>query len=124
MCGYGSVNTPSARRYPWWQRWRELRNRDIRDLNRVEWAVARVRPWELEAARLGEFHLTLPPEIFPLDDERRRNHLRQWRDALAEVLRELRRAKRARWLWGHSPWACGGNALNPGAGLLSLERDS
>ena len=80
-----------------------MRNRDIRDLSRVEWAVARVRKWELEAARLGELHLTLPPGIFPLDDERRRDHLRQRRDALVEARRELRRAKWARWLRRHSP---------------------
>ena len=54
---------PSARRYPWWQRWWEFRNRDIRDLNRVEWAVDRVGRWELEAVRLGEFHLTMDNEV-------------------------------------------------------------
>ena len=47
---------------------------------------------------LEEFHLTLPPETFPLDDERRRDHPRWRRDALAEARKELRRAKRACWL--------------------------
>ncbi len=64
----------------------------------VDRAVAAVRPWELEAEMLREFHLTLPTEAFPLDDGHRRDHVRWRRDALAEAQRELRRAKRARWL--------------------------
>ena len=80
-----------------------MRNRDIRDLNRVEYAAATVLQWQLEAVRLGEFHLTLPLGIFPLDDERWRNHLHQSRDALAEALRELHRARRDRCLRRHSP---------------------
>ena len=47
---------------------------------------------------LEDFHLTLPPETFPLDDERRREHVRWRRDALAEARRELRKSRRARWL--------------------------
>ena len=78
--------------------WRELRNRDGQALSRVERVAVRVRRWELEARLLGEFHLTLPPEAFPLDDGHRRDHVRWRRDALAEAQRELRRAKRARWL--------------------------
>ena len=78
--------------------WRELRTRDKAGLGRVDKAVAAVRRWELEAEMLGEFHLTLPPETAPLDDERRRDHVLWRRDALAEGRRELRQARWARWL--------------------------
>ena len=47
---------------------------------------------------LGEFHLTLPLDTFPLDEARRADHVRWRRDALAEARRELRRAKRTRLL--------------------------
>ena len=47
---------------------------------------------------LGEFHLTLPSETFPLDEERRREQVGWRQDALAEATRELRRAKRSRLL--------------------------
>ena len=61
-------------------------------------AVARVRRSELEVEMLRDFHLTLPPETDPLDESRRKDHVRWRRDALAEARRELGRAKRARLL--------------------------
>ena len=66
--------------------------------SRVDRAVAAVRRWELEAEMLREFHLTLPPETVPLDDARRRDHIRWRAEALAEARRELSKAKRARLL--------------------------
>ena len=56
-------------------------------------AVARVRRWELEEEMLRDFYLTLPPGTDPLDESRRKDHVR-WRQ---EARRELGRAKRA-WL--------------------------
>ena len=76
--------------------WRELVNAVGQALSRVDRAQAAVRRWELEAEMLGEFHLTLPPDTFPLDDARRADQVRWRRDALAEARRELGRAKRAR----------------------------
>ena len=78
--------------------WRQLRTGSGQNVSRVDRAQAAVRRWELEARMLGEYHLTLPPETFPLDDARRREHVRWRRDALAEARTEFRRARRARWL--------------------------
>ena len=50
--------------------------------SRVDRAKAAVRRWELEAAMLGEHHLTLPPEAHPLGDARRHDHVRWREDAL------------------------------------------
>ena len=47
---------------------------------------------------LGDYHLTLPPDTFPLDDGRRADHVRWRRDALAEARKELGRAKLVRLL--------------------------
>ena len=78
--------------------WRKLRVGSNVAVSRVERAQAAVRRWELEAEMLGEYHLTLPPETYPLDDARRADHVRWRRDALAEARRELGRAKRVRLL--------------------------
>lgn len=78
--------------------WRQLRVGVGESVSRVERAQAAVRRWELEARMLEDFHLTLPPETYPLDDERRREHLRWRQDALAEARRELRKVRRTRWL--------------------------
>lgn len=66
--------------------------------SRVDRALAAVRRLELEATMLRDFHLTFPPETEPLDESRRRDHVRRRDDALAEALRELGRAKRVRLL--------------------------
>ena len=47
---------------------------------------------------LGDFCLTLPPAMEPLDASRREDHLRWRREALAAARRELARAKRLHWL--------------------------
>ena len=78
--------------------WRQLRVGNEQSVSRVDRAQAAVRRWELEALMLGEYRLTLPPETYPLDDARRREHVRWRHDALAEARRELRRTRRARWL--------------------------
>ena len=78
--------------------WRQLRTDGGQGASRVDRAQAAVRRWELEAAMLGEYRLTLPPDTYPLDDGRRADHVRWRQDALAEARRELRRAKRARLL--------------------------
>ena len=78
--------------------WRELRTRNEAGLGRVDRAGTAVRRWELEAAMLREFHLTLPPETAPLDELRRKDHVRWREEALAEARRELGRARRARLL--------------------------
>ncbi len=66
--------------------------------SRVDRALAAVRRWELEAEMLRSFFLTLPPETAPLDESRRKDHVRWREEALAEARRELGRAKRARLL--------------------------
>ena len=63
-------------------------------VGRVDRARAAVRRWELEVAMLGEFHLTLPPETYPLDDARRADHVRWRREALAEARQKLAKARR------------------------------
>jgi len=78
--------------------WRQLRTGGDQVVSRVERAQAAVRRWELEAMMLGEYHLTLPPDTYPLDDARGADHVRWRRDVLAEAQKELRRAKRARLL--------------------------
>ncbi len=78
--------------------WRRLRTGVGESVSRVDRAQAAVRRSELEARMLGEYHLTLPPETFPLDDERRREHVRWRRDALTEARREPGRARRTRLL--------------------------
>ena len=78
--------------------WRQLRIGGGQSASRVDRAQAAVRRWELEAAMLGEYRLTLPPETYPLDDGRRADHVRWRRDALAEAQRELQRAKLTRLL--------------------------
>ena len=50
--------------------------------------------WELEAEFLRQFNLTLPTETEPLDESRRKDHLRWREEAFAEARRELSRAKR------------------------------
>ena len=77
---------------------RELVNAGGQSLSPVEQAQAAVRRWVLGARMLGEFHLTLPPETFPLHEERRRQQVRWRRDALAEARRELVRSQRTRLL--------------------------
>jgi hypothetical protein len=47
---------------------------------------------------LREFHLTLAPETEPLDESRRRDHVRWRGEALAVARKELSRAKRTRLL--------------------------
>ena len=64
--------------------------------SRVDRAVAAVRRWELEAAMLLDWQLTLPPETAPLDDSRRHDQVRWREEALEEARRELGRAKRVR----------------------------
>jgi len=78
--------------------WRRLRTDGRQGASRVDRAQAAVRRWELEAAMIGEYHLTLPPDTYPLDDGRRADHVRWRREALAEAQRELRRARCARLL--------------------------
>lgn len=78
--------------------WRRLRLVGQASGSRVDRAVARVRRWELEVEMLGEFRLTLPPETDPLDESRRKDHVRWRQEALVEARRELGRAKRARLL--------------------------
>ena len=80
--------------------WREIRARmwNVSAVSRVDHAVATERRWELEVEMLGEYHLTLPPETYPLDESRRKDHARWREEALAEARRELGRAKRARLL--------------------------
>ncbi len=78
--------------------WRRLRVGGNHLVSRVDRAAARVRRWELEVEMLRDFQLTLPPETDPLDDSRRKDHVRWRREALAEARRELGRAKRARLL--------------------------
>ena len=79
--------------------WRQLRTGGGQNVSRVDRAQGAVRRWALEARMLGEYSLTLPLETYPLDDGRRREHVRWRQDALAEARRELRKARRARWLW-------------------------
>ena len=45
-----------------------------------------MRRWELEAEMLGEFHLTLPPETYPLDDARRADRIRWRQETIAEAV--------------------------------------
>jgi len=78
--------------------WRQARSAGQAAGSRVDRAVASVRRWELEVAMLRDFHLTLPPETDPLDESRRRDHVRWRREALAEARWELGRARRARLL--------------------------
>ena len=76
--------------------WRQLRAGSDQVVSRVERAQAAVRRWELEAELLCKFHLTLPPDTYPLDDGRRTDQVRWRREALEEAHRELDRARRAR----------------------------
>ena len=78
--------------------WRELRTGGERAVSRVDRTRAAVRWWELEAEMLQDFHLTLPPETEPLDDARRRDHVRWRQEAQTEARMELGRSKRARLL--------------------------
>ena len=73
--------------------WRRLRTDGRQGASRVDRAQAAVRRWELETRMIGEFHLTLPSDTYPLDDARRADHVRWRRDALAEAQKELRKAK-------------------------------
>ena len=76
--------------------WREIRIRaqdGVSGGSRVDRALTAIRRWELEAAMLREYHLTLPPETHPLDDARTADHVRWRQEALAEARRELGRAK-------------------------------
>ena len=76
--------------------WRGLRTGTATSGSRVDRTVAAVRRWELETEMLRDFQLTLPPESEPLDESRRRDHVRWREEALAEARRELSRAKQAR----------------------------
>ena len=78
--------------------WRKLRTGGDQVGSRADRAQARVRRWEPETEMLRDFQLTLPPETDPLDESRRKDHVRWRREALAEAQRELGRAKRARLL--------------------------
>ena len=78
--------------------WRQLRVDGDQVVSRVDRAQAAVRRWELEAELLGEYHLTLPPDSYPLDDARRADQVRWRRDALVDARRELGGARRARLL--------------------------
>ena len=66
--------------------------------SRVDRTIAAVRRRELEAELLRDWHLTLPPDTDPLDESRRKDHVRWREEALAEAKWELGRAKRARLL--------------------------
>ena len=44
--------------------------------SRVDRAVAAVRRWELEVEMLRDWQLTLPPDTEPLDQSRRKDHIR------------------------------------------------
>ena len=74
--------------------WRQRRTVSDKTVSRVDRAMSAVRRWELDAQMLGEFHLTLPPETYPLDDARRADHVRWRQEALAEARNELSRATR------------------------------
>ncbi len=76
--------------------WRKLRTGGDQVGSRVDRAAARVRRWDLETEMLRDFQLTLPPETDPLDESRRKDHVRWRREALSEAQRELGRAKRTR----------------------------
>ena len=80
--------------------WREVRARMEGGSagSRVDRAVAAVRRWELEVEMLREFQLTLPPGTEPLDETRRRGHIRRGELSLAEARRELGWARRVRLL--------------------------
>ena len=78
--------------------WRRVRLAGQASGSRVDRAVATVRRWELEVEMLRDFHLTLPPETDPLDESRRKDHVRWRQEALAEARRESGRAKRMRLL--------------------------
>ena len=78
--------------------WRSLRTGGEASGSRIDRARASVRRWELEVAMLGDFCLTLPPAMEPLDASRREDHLRWRREALAAARRELAKAKRLHWL--------------------------
>ena len=78
--------------------WRSLRTRSEASGSRIDRTRASVRRWELEVAMLGDFRLTLPPAMEPLDASRREDHLRWRREALAAARRELAKAKRLHWL--------------------------
>ena len=80
--------------------WRKMRVSGNPAASRFDRAQAAVRRWELEAAMLGEYHLTLSPETYPLDDARRADHVRWRQEALTEAKRELGRAKRMRLMRG------------------------
>lgn len=69
--------------------WRRLRTADGQSLSHVDRSKPAVRRWALEAELLGDYHLTLPPDTYPLDNGRRADHVRWRRDALAEARREL-----------------------------------
>lgn len=78
--------------------WRRVRLLGQAAGSRVDCAVAAMRRRELEASMIGEYHLTLPPDTYPLDDARRTDHVRWRRDALAEIERKLGKAKLAQLL--------------------------
>ena len=78
--------------------WRRVRLAGQESGSRVDRAVARVRRWELEVEMLRDFQLTLPPETYPLDESRRKDHVRWREEALEEARRELGRANRMRLL--------------------------
>ena len=78
--------------------WRQVRLAGQAPGSRVDRAVAGVRRWDLEVEMLRDFQLTLPPETDPLDESRRKDHVRWRQEALAEARRELGRAKRAQLL--------------------------
>ena len=74
--------------------WRRLQVGGDQVAARVNRARTAVRRWELEAEMLGDFHLTLPPETDPLDDTRRRDHVRWRQEAAAQARRGLANAQR------------------------------
>lgn len=63
--------------------WLRLRTGGAGTGSRVEHARTEERRWELEAAMIEEFALTMPPETEPLDESRRDGHP-AWRSQALE----------------------------------------
>ena len=68
--------SPAAPLVAEWGRLRMPGQRSGSWVNRVDRAMEAVRRWELEAEMLRDFLLTLLPDLEPLDESRRKEHLR------------------------------------------------